>query len=312
MTFTEMSVSKGQLISASRRTDIPAFYAEWFMNRIRAGYVEVQNPFNSKQISHISLKPEDVIAIVFWTRNALPLMPYLDELEERGYHFYFHWTITGYPRILDGRTPDAARMVEGMHALADRLSADHIIWRYDPVVFSNKTDVEWHAENFSKLAEKVAGASKRCFFSYVDFYRKTQRKMKSLEPEVHVHELAAIEKRAFAMRLVDIATRHRIRLHACCEEELLDLPGVGQSRCVDIRFVRSLYPDVEAEIPDGPTRPACGCSTSRDIGAYDSCLFRCAYCYANSEFDTASVPRNDRHDPHHPMLIPALETEPAE
>ncbi len=305
--FYPMTNTKAQIISVSRRTDIPAFYSEWFMQRIRAGYVDVQNPFNPNQISRISLLPRDVVALVFWTRNPMPLLPHLDELEQRGYRFYFHWTITGYDRPVEARTPDVERMIASMHQLAERLSPEHIIWRYDPIIFSNIMSMEWHVRNFERLAREISGASSRCFFSFLDFYRKTTRNLRALEPEVIVHEPPAIEKRSLAVALVDIATRHRIRLHACCESELLDLPGIGMSRCVDIGLIRELYPEVQESIPAGPTRPACGCSTSRDIGAYDSCLFRCSYCYANTRFDTLSIQRNERHDPNHPMLIPVAE-----
>ena len=141
------------IISASRRTDIPAFYAEWMVRRLKEGYCTVANPFNRNQVVRISLKPEDVDAIVFWSRNPRPLMPHLDELDSRGYRYYFQFTILGYPREIDAKSPPAATAVEAFCKLAERLGPKRVIWRYDPIVFSGLTSPAFHEENFRRLAE---------------------------------------------------------------------------------------------------------------------------------------------------------------
>ena len=138
------------IISASRRTDIPAFYSEWMLHRLKAGYCTVANPFNRNQVSRISLRPEDVDAIVFWTRNPRPLMRYIPELDSQGYRYYFQFTILGYPREIDPKSPTAAAAVQTFHELSERLGPTRVIWRYDPIVFTGLTPPAFHRENFQR------------------------------------------------------------------------------------------------------------------------------------------------------------------
>src|SRR5437763_888748 len=128
-----------KIISVSRRTDIPAFYSEWFMNRIRDGYVRWVNPF-SRLVHRISLPPEDVMAFVLWSKNYSPLLPHLDELDSSGYRMLFHFTINGLPKAFEPRVPDVVDMLECAHALSHRYGPDAILWRYDPVLISSITD----------------------------------------------------------------------------------------------------------------------------------------------------------------------------
>ena len=137
------------IIGASRRTDIPAFYAEWMLHRLRAGYCTVANPYNRNQVSRISLRPEDVDAIVFWTRNPRPLMRYIPELDSQGYRYYFQFTILGYPREIDHKSPPAAAAVQTFRELSERLGPTRVIWHYDPIVFTGLTPPAFHRENFS-------------------------------------------------------------------------------------------------------------------------------------------------------------------
>jgi len=299
-----MLKKQAQIISASRRTDIPAFYADWFMQRLQQGFVDVVNPFNSRQVSRVSLAPEDVIAIVFWTRNPKPLLRYMPELQRQGYRFYFQWTLNRYPAVLEPAVPRAEPVIELMHRVAAMLSPGHIQWRYDPIIFSNITPPEWHLDNFARLAARISGATRHCTFSFADFYRKTRRNLARLAPEVVVHTPSAEEEHAFTCRLQEIAAQYGMALHACCEPELLDVPGIRMAHCVDLERIRELYPEVTVALPGKPSRPGCGCTLSKDIGAYDSCLFRCTYCYANADFEKRSRPRHARHHPASTALIP--------
>ena len=147
------------IISASRRTDIPAFYAKWFMNRIRAGYCAVPNPFNRDQVSHVSLNPEDVDVIVLWTRNARPLLPRLAELDERGYRYYFQYTLMDNPHPIEAKSPPLEASQKTFRALADRIGPDKAIWRYDPIVFSNVTGPEFHQKTYEHIAQALRGHS---------------------------------------------------------------------------------------------------------------------------------------------------------
>ena len=169
------------IISASRRTDIPAFYAEWLIRRLRAGYCTVPNPLNRNQVSRISLRPEDVDVIVFWTRNARPLMTYLEELDSRGYRYYFQYTIVGNPWEIDPKSPPVATAVQTFCELSEQLGPNRVIWRYDPIVFTDLTPPAFHRENFQRIAESLRNRTRRSVVSIVDMYRKTESRMKDLE-----------------------------------------------------------------------------------------------------------------------------------
>jgi hypothetical protein len=291
------------IISASRRTDIPAFYAEWMVQRLREGYCSVPNPFDPKQVSRISLTPEDVDAIVFWTRNPRPLMPYLDELDRRGYRYYFQFTILGYPRQIDPRSPAAANAVEALRELGQRLGPRRMIWRYDPIVFTGITPPAFHLENFQRLAESLRGHTRRVVVSIVDMYRKIQARLKKLEGTPAAVAPCSAEDLGPLMRgLAERAGENGMEIVSCAEEIDLRPFGILPGKCVDDRVIAE---ELGVEVPsakDPNQRKACGCVVSRDIGMYESCLFGCQYCYATKSFDQARV-NFDSHDPKSPSLL---------
>ncbi|RLB32999.1 MAG: hypothetical protein DRH11_10100, partial [Deltaproteobacteria bacterium] len=165
------------IISASRRTDIPAFYATWFLNRVRQGYCFVPNPFNFSQIAHISLKPEDVEVIAFWTRNPLPLLPYLKELDERGFRYYFLYTVMKNPRQLDPGSPSIDVSLESFKQLAQTIGPEKVIWRYDPIVFTSLTGLEYHKSAFQSIAGALKGLTRQVVISTVSLYRKSAKRL---------------------------------------------------------------------------------------------------------------------------------------
>ena len=171
------------IISASRRTDIPSFYSQWFINRIRAGFCTVPNPFNYKQISHISLLPKDVDVIVFWTRNPNPLIPYLGELDERGFRYYFQYTLLGNPRSLETKTPSLASALDTFRKLSEVVGPQKVIWRYDPIVFSSITDIQFHIENYVQISNILRGYTHRSVVSIMDFYKKMKKRFRVLEEQ---------------------------------------------------------------------------------------------------------------------------------
>lgn len=169
-----------QIISASRRTDIPAFYAEWFMNRIREGCCYVPNPmYPSQKTKPISLKADDVEIIVFWTRNPAPLMKYLPELDKLGYKYYFQYTIIGYPKDIDPKSPDVEEAIETFKKLSTGIGKERVIWRYDPIFFSNMTSQKWHIEQISNISDELAEYTERVVISFIDGYRKTILRMRN-------------------------------------------------------------------------------------------------------------------------------------
>lgn len=291
------------IISASRRTDIPAFYAEWMVRRLREGFCTVPNPFDRNQVAWISLKPEDVDAIVFWTRNPRPLMPYLDELDSRGYRYYFQFTILGYPREIDPRSPAAATAVEAFRDLSERLGPRRVIWRYDPIVFTGMTPPAFHQENFRRLAESLRGHTRRAVVSVVDMYRKIEKRLKKLEgTPAAVRPCDAGDFEMLMRGLAGLTGENGMEIVSCAEEIDLRPFGILPGKCVDDRVIAEAF---DIDVPgtkDPAQREACGCVVSRDVGMYESCLSGCRYCYATKSFDRAKA-NFDSHDPSSPSLL---------
>ena len=295
------------IISASRRTDIPAFYAKWFMNRLREGYCTVPNPFNPKQVSRISLKPEDVDVIVFWTRYARPLMPYLNELDKRGYRYYFLYTLMNNPRALEPKSPTHQISLNTFRELAHRIGREKIIWRYDPIVFTRISDLNFHRETYQRIAEELKNHTNRCIISIVDIYRKAAKRLKLLEGE-GIRIMEPSEKRIGELMksLSDSAAMNGMDIQTCAEAPGPALPGpalhgIPPGKCIDNGLIRHMFGLDVTHRKDPSQRAACGCVASRDIGMYDTCRFGCVYCYATTRFDRARE-RHRNHDPASPSL----------
>jgi hypothetical protein len=264
------------IISASRRTDIPAFYSEWMLNRLREGYCTVANPFNRNQVTCISLKPEDVDAIVFWTRNPRPLMPYLDELDSRGYRYYFQFTILGYPREIDPKSPPAASAIEAFRELAERLGPRRVIWRYDPIVFTGLTSPAFHEENFQRLAQSLRRHTRRVVVSIVDMYRKIEKRLEKLQgTPAAMRPCDAKDFEPLMRRLAEVAGESGMEIVSCAEEVDLQPFGILPGKCVDDRVIAEAFGIDVPGTKDPTQRKARGCVVSRDVGMYESCLFGC-------------------------------------
>lgn len=293
------------IISASRRTDIPAFYSEWFMNRIRAGYCAVPNPFNRNQISYVSLSPADVDVIVFWTRHARPLMPYLLELDERGYRYYFQYTVMDNPRLLDPKTPALKTSIKTFRELAEQIGPEKVIWRYDPIFLSTITDIASHERSFARIALQLKGATFRSVISIADPYRKTLGRLGDLSGRgvnQTTFDLEGNDRHFQLMQsLASTASDSGMEITSCAEEADLRSCGIQPGKCVDDDYIaRTFGVDVESKKDPGQ-REACGCVVSKDIGMYDTCLFGCVYCYATSSFRRAAR-NHQNHDPASPSL----------
>ncbi len=294
------------IISASRRTDIPAFYARWIINRIRAGYCTVANPFNQKQVSYISLRPEDVDLIVFWTRNPQPLFPGLDELNRCGFRYYFLFTLMDNPSILDPKMPALVSSLNAFQELAKLIGPEKVVWRYDPIVFSNITDVEFHIQKYKHIAESLAGYTKRSIISIVDIYRKLKKRVDKMNEQgiEIIDDKAKLGKHIEDLmgNLKDIAARNEMEIFSC--SEILDLQrfGINPGKCIDDNFIKEVFGLNVPHQKDKSQRKACGCVLSKDIGYYDTCLYNCQYCYATSSLDRAKM-RHKLHNPKSPSLI---------
>jgi hypothetical protein len=293
------------IVSASYRTDIPAFYCEWFRARLRAGSARVVNPYGGPP-SLVPLTRPEVDAFVFWTRNAGPFLPVLAEVAALGFPFIVQFTITGYPRALDAATIEPARAVEQVRRIVADCGPGTVVWRYDPIVFSSLTEPDRHVQTFSRLADSLAPVVDEVVVSIAQSYRKTAR---NLDDAARLHgfawrDPAEEEKRELLACLAAIASDRRIRL-GLCDQPHLRTAGVKEARCIDAeRLSRVAGRSIEAARK--PHRPTCGCWASRDIGAYDSCPHGCVYCYAVA--NRASAKRRFAcHEPGDEFLIPPRE-----
>lgn len=279
------------IISASRRTDIPAFYADWFMERIRAGHCDVANPYNRNQVSRVSLKPADVDVIVFWTRNPAPLLPHLAELDARGLRYYFQVTLMANPSLLDPGSRPLEESIRTFTALSDRIGPARVIWRYDPIVLSNLTDPAFHRETFAFIATALNGRTQRVVISFVDLYKSILARMRRLESSgLRLMPAEGPHLPGLARSLVEIAGSHGMSLFSCAEKIDLQPFGVKPGKCVDDRLIAELFGLTVPHRKDPHQRAACGCIPSRDIGTYDTCPNHCVYCYATRRASAAARP----------------------
>ncbi|MDK9722853.1 MAG: DUF1848 domain-containing protein [Rhodospirillales bacterium] len=289
------------IISASYRTDIPAFYGDWFRNRLKVGFVRVESPYGGKA-STVSLKRRDVDGFVFWTRNIEPFLPILAEVHAQTYPFIVSHTLTGYPRALEARVADANRMVRALGDLAGRYGNRALVWRYDPILISSLTPPGWHLENFAGLARGLKGACDEVVVSFAQIYKKARR---HLDLAAHEHgftwqDPGPSAKRLLIGQLAAIAQEQGMTLAVCCQPDLAP-QGVKLARCIDALRLQDVAGH-EFSFKFKGNRPDCGCAESRDIGVYDSCPHGCAYCYAVNERGLAAR-RFKAHDPNGDFLI---------
>lgn len=287
------------IISASRRTDIPGFYSEWFMNRLRAGYCVVPNPYNPKQLTKpVSLKVDDVDCIVFWTRNAKPMLKHLDELDDKVYNYYFLYTINAYPKDLEPFSPKRDQAIDTFIELSQRLGTNRVIWRYDPIIYTNKSDYSWHCDNISYIANRLKGHTNKMIFSFVDPYRKTINRLKKESPEISFDE-NAFEPRTYVDLLEFMgknAPAWNLEIAACAEENDFEKYGINQSKCIDAKLIEEISNKPLKYNKDKGQREHCLCTKSRDIGVNNTCLFGCSYCYATLSHQKA-ITNNKSHNP---------------
>ena len=285
------------IISASRRTDIPAYYSDWFLRRLQAGYVLVRNPMNARQVSKISLSPSVVDAIVFWTKNPAPMLAKLDAL--RDYMYYVQFTLTSYGADVEQNIPSKGRVIiPAFQRLSDQIGPARVIWRYDPIFLNRTYSMEHHLRYYEKLARLLAPYTKKCTISFLDTYRGTKRKMAALAPL----DFPAEQQAQLAKHIAEIAHSYGLQVDTCAEGIDLQQYGIEHARCIDGRLLEQLLGCPLAVKKDRHQRLACGCMESVDIGAYGTCRGGCRYCYANGS-DAAAEAASGRHDPEAPLLV---------
>lgn len=272
------------IISASRRTDIPAFFAGWFMERVREGRCSYPNPFRPAQRVSVSLRPEDVDAVVFWSKDPRNLLPFLPELSARGYRYYFQFTVNGYPAFLEPGVPPLEQVLDTFARLADLIAPAPVVWRYDPIVLTDATGPDYHRRRFEYLARRLAPHTRRVVISLFDDYRRAGARLRRAASEAGVRVHPAVPGTPEVDGLLgDLAAAARARgleAFSCAEEADLTPLGLPPGRCIDDRLLRDTLGVTVRAGKDPGQRPACRCVESRDIGTYGTCGHGCVYCYA--------------------------------
>lgn len=286
------------ILSVSRRTDIPRFYFDWFLNRLKEGYVLVRNPMNYNQVSRIELSTDTIEFIVFWSKNPEPMLQKLDELKP--YPFYIQFTINAYDDVIEENLPSKKDLIETFKRLSDKTSPKQLLWRYSPVFLTSKYTPEYHIEFFTDVCEKLNGYTEKCNLSFIDIYAKIKKRM----DEMKIREPDNEQKIYLANTFKNIAEANGIKIGACGNLDL-EARGIDKSQCIDGKLIAEL---LELEFSGGKDlnqREDCYCAPSIDIGTYDTCLNGCAYCYANSAKSKAEK-RFTEHDVNSPILCGQL------
>lgn len=285
------------ILSVSRRTDIPSYWSDWFLRRLREGDVCVRNPMNPHQISRISLSPEVVDCIVFWTKNPQPLLKRLDELVE--YQYYFQYTITGYGKDVESGLPNKKEvLIPAFQELSRKLGPRRVVWRYDPIFFSDTYTPEYHLRAFEEIAHRLEGYAQRVVVSFVDLYSKIKRSTVELNFWMPPSDAELLD---FAGKLAAIAGKHGFMIESCAEKIDLRPVGIRHGSCIDKTLIEEIIGCSLMASKDKNQRAECGCFESIDVGVYNTCRNGCKYCYAT--FNPAQVDQQIKlYDAASPLL----------
>ncbi|MCR5205362.1 MAG: DUF1848 domain-containing protein [Lachnospiraceae bacterium] len=289
------------ILSVSRRTDIPSYYSDWFFNRIKEGYLYTRNPLSQHQVSKINISPDVVDCIVFWSKNPIPMMNRLDELKD--YMYYFQFSITGCGRDIEQNVPDKKTIIlPAFRELSKKIGSKRVIWRFDPIVFTDKYEEEYYLETFREYAEYLNGYTEKCVISFVDFYAKIKKNME----EIHSYEPNVERLNSFAKKIADIAHENGMVVATCAEKIDLDFCGITHNACIDKDHIEQLIGYRLKGAKDTGQRPECGCMASIEVGSYNTCLNGCKYCYANFNPNIV-LEKHSLYDPSSPILCDSID-----
>lgn len=299
------------IISASRRTDIPRYFGDWLINRFKAGFVDVRNPFNPRQVSRYSLSPDVVDGIVFWTKDPSPMLDRLDFFAD--YCYYFQFTLTPYGKDIEPGTAYKHEMINTFKALSAKIGAERVNWRYDPILLSGRYTLDYHLRAFSKIASELRGYTDNVTISFLDEYKLGGRSVyESVGAQAFTPELQNL----IAGKISEIARENGMTVDTCAEAVELDKYGVSHARCVDGRKFEKLSGHrlsrlktrYEELAKDPAQRKECRCVESIDIGWPSTCLHGCRYCYATAGED-ALKQNLAKYDPANTLLCGELDVQ---
>lgn len=290
------------ILSVSRRTDIPAFYFDWFINRLEEGFLYVKNPINPKQVSKIILNRETIDCIVFWTKNPSKLLSQIDKLED--YMYYFQYTLNPYGKDIEKNLPQLHDRLETSITLSKMIGRERIIWRYDPIFFTDDIDVQFHIDKFTEMTKILRSYTNTVVVSILDYYRKIKKSMESIGYRKISNEELSILLLAFKKT----ADQNNLKIYSCAEELNLREYGIMPGKCIDDTLISKLLGEKIEIKKDKNQREVCGCVKSIEVGAYNTCLHGCSYCYAN--YSDPLVKENYKsHDKNSPLLIGNIESD---
>ena len=289
------------IISASRRTDIPAFYSDWFFNRIKERYVLVPNPYNSKMISRISLDPAVVDCIVFWSKNPAPMLEKLDKLKE--YNYYFQFTLNPYGPDIENHLPAISKRIDTFKRLSGRIGKEKVIWRYDPVLTNETYTPGFHKEKFAEIAYELKEHTEKCMLGFIDHYQH----IRTAVGQFNIQPLLKADIEEMAVSFKKTVDTCSIQLDTCTVKVDLTHLGIPGGLCIDNQLVERIAGYPISVRKDKNQRDICRCAESLDIGTYESCLNGCIYCYAiKGNYNTVKYNLN-KHDKNSPMLVGELQ-----
>ena len=303
------------IINTGMRTDIPAFFSEWLMNRVHAGFVYVRNPYYRLPVSKYSLSPDVVDCLAFCTKNPYPMLKYLDELKEK-YKMFWFVTITPYGKELEPNVPPFEKVTQDFKVLSSKIGKNAVALRYDPILINDKYSAEKHIEMFDLFAKRLKGYTEDVTISFLDLYEKVKRNAPDIRPPTNE------EQKQIAKEFVRIGKENNMVIHGCCENPNLKEVGIDITGCMSQEIVEKAI-GFKIKAPSGQSKrivtngnkevtkditisdkgkPICNCLMGNDIGAYNSCMHLCKYCYAN--FNKTLVKENYKlHNPNSPFLI---------
>lgn len=286
------------IINTGGRTDTVQYYTEWLLNRFSEGYVLSRNPLFPNKVTRYELSPDKVDCVVFCSKNYEPILPRLHEITER-FPTYFHYTITAYGKEIEPGVPGIEESMETLIRLSEQVGKQRVAWRYDPVLLTKEYTIDRHLETFERMAERLSSYVDRCIFSFVEMYKKLQYNM----PELIV--LSEQNREILARGLGAVAGKYGMDIQTCGTNGDYSHYGIRSSGCMTLEILGGANGIIFKERKHKGTRNGCHCIESRDIGAYDTCLDGCKYCYANKNPQKAFENRK-YHDKMSPLLLGAV------
>ena len=283
------------IINVGGRTDIVNYYTPWLLNRLKEGYAYSRNPFARENVYRLSLKPEDVDCLLFCSKNYQPILEHIGEIDEK-YNILCNYTITAYGKDIEPKVPTINQSIKILECLSDIVGRNKILWRYDPILLTEKYTVEKHLETFEHMACEIAPMVYRCIFSFVDMYKKVEENMPEIIP------LTEEDKMRLLKGIGEISEKYNLYTQTCATNENYEKYGIHSAGCTTSEILEQAHNVVYKKVKSSGIRENCHCIPSRDIGAYNSCLSECKYCYANRK---PNMPKNliKLHDENSPLLL---------